>query len=100
MPLSVTLAKISLALLAGAGLWSTLKLGSDDGLFNHISNAAANGTISGTDVSLRTHWTNVKSFDGMISGMISFFWPILDGQMPELSLLTFSFIGKMLGGRR
>lgn len=96
MPWSVTFAKVSLPLLAVAGFCGTLKFGSDNGLFKLIGGGIANKTISGTDIPLRTHWTGVSPVDSAIAGMISFFWPILDGSMPELSLSTLHFYGQFL----
>ena len=60
------------------------------GLGSLIESAVSTGAIP-----VKETYTGLKPVDGFLSALVSFFWPVLDGSDPRLTLGSFHFMGQV-----
>jgi len=89
-------AKLLLPALAIVGFLGTHKLAMDNGLYKMIAVnlKSSSPQLEGTNFSQRTQWTGFKAIDSHLSLMVSFFWPMLSGNIPNLTLMSTHFLGQ------
>ena len=50
--------------------------------------------LPGTDVPLKRSFTGIKPIDAQDAVLVNFFWPTVDGSLPNASLFCFMFAGE------
>ena len=50
-------------------------------------------TLPGTSIPLKTSYTGIEAIDDQLAVLVTFFWPIVDGNTPALSLFCIQFEG-------
>ena len=62
-------------------------------LMSHIRDIGPR-LLPNTKATLKTSYTGIASIDYELTGLILFFWEIVDGSLPQASLLAFHFSGQ------
>ena len=86
--------KIALLGLFYLGYLGTLYNIFQGGLANLLEGLKNDPKLPGTTIHLRNDWTGILRLDQVLSSFVAFFSPILDGQLPRLSLLGIHFYGQ------
>ncbi|ODH40897.1 hypothetical protein ACO22_01496 [Paracoccidioides brasiliensis] len=69
--------------------------GQQNGFLGMLDQNVENGTLPETDERLRTTFTGVHAVDHLLTTLVSFFWPVVDGSSPSLSLHGLNFAGAL-----
>lgn len=96
MGFSTRLTKGVLVSLAITGYLATWNFSFKNGQFDKINTliASPQPMLPESMIPMRTHWTGVKALDDGLVTFQAFFYPILSGQNPALSLVGFHFYGQ------
>lgn len=95
MTLTLELAKMALPTLFFIAVGGTHYLMGKNGTKNLITNAIRVKKLPGTEKTLRTRWTGVRSIDNMVSLFVLFFMPLVDNKNPTLTLQGLHFGGQL-----
>jgi hypothetical protein len=86
--------KVIVLLLIGWGILAGYVFNFNNGLFPALENLREVGLLPGTDLPLRTHYTGIKAIDSQLVILVGFFWCMVDGGVPDVSLLCVEFLGQ------
>lgn len=91
-------AKFYLLGLTLLGAYATWGFAKQNTLFDQLNASIDHPfpVLPGTSHELRKHWLGVEGLDRFISTFATFFWPVIDGEMPELSLQGIHFYAQLL----
>lgn len=53
-------------------------------------------TLPGTDIPLKESYTRIEAIDKQLGVLALFFWPVVDGSTPALSLFCLQFQGEVV----
>jgi hypothetical protein len=90
----MTFSKVALLLLCGWGFFATLIFSSKNGLFITLEEIKKLGLLPYTSAGIRTKYTGVKALDDHLSMLVTFFWTVIDGTYPDVSLHSVDFLGQ------
>lgn len=96
MSLNLTLAKLTLPLLAALALYSTFYQSTLNGFIPYLRalQSSRSPYLPDSTFPLRAHWTGIPVLDRLAVQFIAFFWPVLDGANPSFSLQAVHFLGQ------
>jgi hypothetical protein len=86
--------KIAFPLLSAFGFYVTYGLSFRNGTFTLIEKAVENLQLPNSDFALRTTFTGVGPIDRQLRVLLAFFWPVVSGDYPDVSLRTLRFAGQ------
>ena len=88
--------QILLILLSAFGLYSTWYLIYNNGTVAMMEKTRENGPhlLPGIDVPLKPSFTGIRPIDHQLTVLVTFFWPVVDGSLPNASLFCFMFAGE------
>ena len=58
---------------------------------------AGDTVLPGTEAPIRLVWTGIAAIDSQLVFMLHFFWPVVNGAEPAISLLISQFGGELFG---
>jgi hypothetical protein len=85
--------KVALPLLSAFGFYVTYGLSFRNGTFALIEKAAEKFQLPNSNFALRTTFTGVGPIDNQLRVLLSFFWPVVNGDYPDVSLRCLRFAG-------
>lgn len=92
--------KLCLLALSAAGFYTTWYLFYCNGtrsLMVHVRDVGP-PILPGTDAPLKTSYTGIGKLDYQLTVLTLFFWELIDGSLPNASLLCFHFVGQISAG--
>ena len=91
-------AMLAILLLGLVGWLGTWQFSFDNGANAMFTEAStiSNPTLPGTNIPMRENWTGIAQVDETFRLFLAIFWPIFNGGLPELSLMSFHFYGQMI----
>ncbi|KAK2877275.1 hypothetical protein FQN49_001280 [Arthroderma sp. PD_2] len=66
-----------------------------NGFVTLVQDLISSKSLPGTDQKLRTEMTGSEILDRILPGLLVFFWPVVDGSAPGLSLQALNFTGSV-----
>lgn len=89
----LTLSRTSLLVLTLFGGWCLHGFSTTNGLFETITNLKEQ-TLLPSGVSYHNVYTGLAPIDDLLSNLLTFFWPVVDGEHPDLCLTCILFAGQ------
>ena len=88
----LALARLTLLLLSAFGFYALWGFSTSNGLFEHT---AESSKILFSNTTRSAALTGIDALDKQLKVLISFFWPVIDGSRPDVSLhaMNFAFQG-------
>jgi hypothetical protein len=86
--------KYLLMLLCCWGVTATLVFSSKNGLFPALSELPKTGLLPGTKEPIRYNYTGLKGLDQHLGSLVCFFWVMITGDSPDVSLHSIDFVGQ------
>jgi hypothetical protein len=87
--MSPTIVALTLLLTSAFGFYALWGFSSSNGLFEYIPETAK--TLF-SDSANPTTLTGINALDEQLKVLVSFFWPVIDGRSPDLSLHAVNFM--------
>jgi len=92
----LALAKLTLPILTIFAVTGTFILSYNNGFLAQLQSyqAAPSPNLPDSHFALKNHWTGIGPIDKLCVQFIAFFWPVLNGLNPSLSLQGVHFLGQ------
>jgi len=89
-------AKLTLPILSILAITGTFILSYNNGFLAQLQSyqAAPSPNLPDSTYPLRNHWIGISPIDKLCVQFIAFFWPVLNGENPSLSLQGVHFLGQ------
>ncbi|KAI4152269.1 MAG: hypothetical protein LQ340_003016 [Diploschistes diacapsis] len=85
---------INLSLFAVYAIWGLFGRNGAGELLNAFKE---NGNLPASNIPIKTVYTGIPQLDGLFVTLNTFFWQVIDGSAPTLSLQSFQFAGQVWG---